>query len=190
MSKTSVEVAFSTSEGSKSNLPILKSVKINLRPQFSRGPLTHLEPLLLAQSCPSMHYESFLVSKTLVVLAFSTSEGMKSNSPNLRSVKINLRPQFSRGPLTHLEPLLLAQSCPSMHYESFLVSKTLVVLAFSTSEGMKSNSPNLRSVKINLRPQFSRGPLTHLEPLLLAQSCPSMHYESFFVSRTLVEVDN
>ena len=47
-----------------------------------------------------------------------------------------------------------------------------------------------KSVKINSRPQFSLGPLTHLEPLLLAQSCPSMHYETFFVSRTLVEVDN
>jgi len=98
---------------------ILNLVKTNLRPKFSRIPLTHLEVVLLAQSCPSMHYLGFRVSMTLVALAFSTSEGSKSNSPFLKLVKINLRPKFSRIPLTHLEVVLLAQSCPSMHYLGF-----------------------------------------------------------------------
>ena len=112
-------------------------------------------------------------------LPFLPRRRQRQSSGILNLVKINLRPKFSRIPLTHLEVVLLAQSCPSMHYLAFRVSMTLVALAFSTSEGSKSNSPFLKLVKINLRPKFSRIPFTHLEVVLLAQSCPSMHYLGF-----------
>ena len=59
-----VEVAFSSSEASKSKLKIFKSAKIWLSRNLFPGPLTHSEGLLLAQSSLSIHYPRKIVSKT------------------------------------------------------------------------------------------------------------------------------
>ena len=117
--RSKVEVANCASGGSESKFKIFKISKIWLSPNLFPGLLTHSEGLLLAQSSLSIQYSTFQVRQVKSGSCQLCLGGWKTKFKIFKSAKISLSPNLFPGPLTHSEPVLLAQRPLSIQYSTF-----------------------------------------------------------------------